>query len=104
MLLRSFLIKSSLLTGFIILCLITSGITLAVMAPFHPGDFLFPIQDFTEQQVSIIYFDPVSLANYGLDLLERRINDISSIAGTNNELISLEYLDRALDQVTLAIS
>ena len=64
------------ITGLLILCLITSGISLAVLASFHPGSILFPLQNYSEQEVSIIFYDSVSLANYGLDLLERRIDDI----------------------------
>src|SRR4030042_1293978 len=104
MLLRSFLIKSFLITGFIILCLITSGIAMAVMAPFRPGNILFPIQNFSEQQVLIIYSDPINRSNYTLDLLERRINDLSTNTGTNHELDALEYLNKAVDQATTVIS
>ena len=102
--LRSFLIKSGLLTGFILLCLLTTGVTLAVTAPFHPGNIFFPLQDFSEQQVSIIYLDPVSLANYGLNLFERRIADLDFNNGTQYELISIRYLNISIDQATMAIA
>ena len=101
---RSFLIKSSLITAFLILFLITLGIGMAVMAPFRPGNLLFPIQYFSEQQVKIVYNSPVHRSSYTLDILERRINDLSARTGTKYELIALTYLDRAIDQATLAIS
>ncbi len=102
--LRSFLIKASLITGLIILCLMTSAVTLAVAAPFHPGNVFFPLQSFSEQQVSIIFLDPVRLADYGLDLLERRINDLGMLAGSKSERVALGYLDTALNQATLAMA
>jgi hypothetical protein len=104
MMLRSFLIKSGLVTGFILLCLLTTGVTLAVTAPFHPGNIFFPLQDFSEQQVSIIYLDPVSMASYGLDLFERRIADLGFNTGTQYELVSLGYLNTSIDQATMAIT
>ena len=102
--LRSFLLKSSLITGFIILFLITFELALAVMAPFRPGNIFFPLQNFAEQKVFVIYPDPINRSNYALDLLERRITDLNDRAGTKYELIALEYLDKAVDQASLAIS
>ena len=102
--LRSFILKSSLITGFIILFLITFELALAVMAPFRPGNFFFPLQDFAEQKVFIIYPDPINRSNYALDLMERRIIDLNDRAGSKFELIALEFLDKAVDQATLAIS
>src|SRR4030042_31724 len=104
MLLRSFLFKSSLITGFIILCLITSGIALATLAPFHPGNVLFPIQNFAEQQAFLAFPEPIERSDYALVLLERRINDVNIIVGTENELTALIYLDKAVNQSTIAIS
>ena len=101
---RSFLIKSSLLTGFIVLFLITSGIAMAVIAPFQPGNILFPLQYFVEQKAMVIHTDPISKSNYSMDLLERRINDLVARTGSKYELIALDYLNKAIDQVTLSIS
>ena len=102
--LRLFLFKTSLITGFIILFLITTSIALAVAAPLLPGNILFPVQDFAEQKLIVIFQDPVDRANYALDLLEQRIIDLNDRIGTKYELVALEYLDRAVDQATLAIS
>lgn len=101
---RSFIIKSSLITGFIILSLVTSGIAVGVLAPLHPGNLLFPIQNFVEQKMSLIFPDPASKATYMLDLFERRINDLEIRTGTRYELKSLEYLDVSMEQAMLAIS
>jgi len=101
---RAFLIRSSIITGFIILLLATSGVALALYAPFHPGSILFTAQDFAEQQLSNIYHDPISKSNYLLDLVERRVDDLNIRSGTKFEIISLEYLDKSINQATLAIS
>ncbi len=104
MLLRSFLIKSGMITGLILLCLLTSGVTLAVMAPFHPGNIFFPLQDFSEQHISIVFIQPANLAHYRLDLFNRRIDDLGAVSGMQAELNALRYLGSALDQATLSIS
>jgi hypothetical protein len=104
MLLRSFLIKVSLITGFIFLSLITSGIALAAIAPFRPGNILFHIQYFSEQQVLFVNNDPVYRTDFTLDLLEQRINDLIANTGTKHELETLEDLNKAVDQATTAIS
>jgi hypothetical protein len=101
---RKFLIRSSIIIGFIILLLATTGVALALFAPVLPGSILFPFQNFAEQQFRIIYHDQVSRSSYLLDLFERRVIDLNTRAGTAYELISLEYLDKSIDQATLAIS
>lgn len=101
---RAFLIRSSIIIGFIVLLLATSGVALAIYAPCYPGSVLFPIQNFAEQQLRIIYHDPVINSNYLLDLVERRVNDLNIRKGTKYELISMEYLDKSIDQATVAIS
>ncbi len=70
---RSFIIKSSLITGFIVLLLVTGGLFLTVKAPLLPGNVFFPVQYFAEQEVRFIHPDPGEKAIYLLDLVERRI-------------------------------
>jgi predicted CXXCH cytochrome family protein len=101
---RAFFIRSSIITGLIVLLLATSGVALAVYAPYHPGSVLFPLQNFAEWQLRDIYRDPVSNSNYLLDLVERRVDDLKIRSGTKYEQLSLEYLDNSIDQATLAIS
>ncbi len=104
MLLRSFLFKSCLITGFIVLCLVTSGIALAVFKPFSPGNIIFPIQDFAEQQTFLIFTDRVERSNYALDLFEQRIKDLVAQTGTSYELVAMQFVDEALDQATTTAS
>jgi len=101
---RAFLIRSSIITGFIVLLLSTIGVALALFAPCLPGSVLFPVQNFAEQQMKIIYRDKLSNSNYLLDLVGRRVNDLGIRQGTKFELISLQYLDKSIDRATVAIS
>jgi hypothetical protein len=101
---RLFIIKSSLITGFIILLLVTGGLFLSVQAPLHPGNLFFQVQYFAEQETQFLYPDIGDKANYLLDVTERRIYDLNLRTGTKFELIALEYLDKALDQAAIAIS
>jgi hypothetical protein len=101
---KSFLIKSSLIIGIIILFIVMSGTALAIYDPLRPGNILFPLQNFAEQQSKKIYRDPVTCSSIMLDLVERRIYDLNARIGSKYEAISLRYLDKAIDQATLAIS
>jgi hypothetical protein len=101
---RSFLVKSSLISGIIFIIILISGTALAIYAPLKPGNILFPFQSFAEQQGKSFYYNPVNYSSYMLDLVERRINDLNTRIGSKYELIALEDLDKAIDQATLAIS
>jgi predicted CXXCH cytochrome family protein len=101
---RSFLFKSCLITGFIILLLFAGSLILAVLAPFHPGNIFFPTQSFAEQQMGFIFSDPTKRASYMFDLEERRIKDLHTRIGSQYELVAIEYLDQSLDQAMQAMS
>jgi hypothetical protein len=49
-------------------------------------------------------YDLVNRTDFTLDLLEQRINDLSANTGTKQKLDTLEYLNKAVDQATTAIS
>ncbi len=97
---RSFIIRASIVIGIIFLMLLCGGYILATYGPLHPGNFAFPVQYFIEQERRLTYSDPDQRASYSLDILERRVNDLSLRAGTDYELVSISYLDGSLDQVT----
>lgn len=101
---KTFFIKSSLILGFIILLLATSGVALAVFGPFHPGNIFFPVQYFAEQQITAINPDPIGNATYLLELMDRRVNDLDQLEGSKNELRSIQYLEVAIDQAIAGIS
>jgi hypothetical protein len=106
---RRFLMKAIIVTmiifgGYLIFSIAMGGVALAYFGPSHPGSPVFPIQDFAEQQMRVIYTDPVRKADYLLNLMERRINDLSMRIDSRYELISIGYLEKSLDQATVAIS
>jgi hypothetical protein len=43
-------------------------------------------------------------ADYALNLVDRRIRNLSDRIGTKYELTALEYLDKAINQAAIAIS
>ena len=102
--LRSFLVKSSIIIIFIIFCMITTVIALAIYAPLLPGSVFYSLQDFSEQKALFAFPDPEQRANFSLDLFERRINNLAASAGKNNELAAIQALDKVIDQSTTLIS
>lgn len=82
---------------------LTSGVVLAEAAPFKPGNILFPVQYFAEQQ-AFFRNDPDQRAAWFLMLTLRRIEDVSDRAGFIHQMTALEYLNRSLDQAALALA
>ena len=101
---RLFLLRVFIILGYIITLMAILGIALALYGPLHPGSTFFPIQAFSEQQFGLIYNNPVTKADYLLNLVDRRISDLLLRAGSVHEYISMEYLDRSINQAALAIS
>ncbi len=64
---------------------VTSVIVLAAIAPLHAGQGLFTVQYWFEHQYEGLVGDPLSRAQYGLSLVERRIGDLEQVAGTSAE-------------------
>ena len=77
--------------------------SLTWLAPFHPGDALFPLQYSVEQARLFLISDPTELAERFLDLVERRLYNLEARIGTPYELVALSYLDDAMNQAVLAI-
>ena len=73
--------------------------TVAARDPFLPGDWLFPAQIWSEQTWSLTYNDDqVQRTAILLSLLERRLDGLEALQGTNRERLALSYVDAALDQ------
>ncbi len=100
--LRSILIKTSLIIGVIILCLVFIGVALVEKAPFQPGDILFPAQNLSEQ-TSFLWPDRVFKTSYSLNLLDRRIDDLFASIGTKHENITMVYLEKSLDRAITSL-
>jgi hypothetical protein len=77
--------------------------SLALFAPFAPGDALFPLQRWTEQVRLTLIADPIALAERRLDLVELRLMDLEYRLGTEHELTALSALDDALNQAIPAV-
>jgi hypothetical protein len=97
-------ISMIIILAYLMLLFASIGIALAFLAPSHPGSIVFPIQDFMEQQIKFRYSAPDSRADYLLNLVERRIDDLSKRAGTKYEVLSIEYLNKSFDQAIEEIS
>ncbi len=95
-----------LLLAVIVLTLAAGGAasSLAFIAPFRPGDALFPVQAGVEQLRLALIGDPVELAGRLLDLVERRLDDLEAGLGTPGEAAALEAVDEAFQQAVPAIS
>ena len=80
-----------------------TGAGLAAAKPFHPGNLLFPLQNFAEQARAELITDQTARALYYLEIASRRASDLAAVAGTEHELAAILYLNQALDQAAQAI-
>ncbi|RME07033.1 MAG: hypothetical protein D6803_04940, partial [Anaerolineae bacterium] len=73
------------------------GVALAEAAPFHPGDALYPVQRFVENQA---LFRPTAndKASWYVQLVERRAADLAQQAGSANQADALSAFDEAVLQ------
>ncbi|MCA9977879.1 MAG: hypothetical protein KC413_19095, partial [Anaerolineales bacterium] len=79
--------------------------TIAARDSFIPGDRLFPAQVWSEQTWSLAFNkDQEQRAAILLAILERRLDGLEAVQGTNREMLALSYVDAALDQALLAIN
>jgi hypothetical protein len=101
---KTVIITMIIILGYLMLLFSISGMALAFLAPTHPGSVIFPLQAFMEQRTKFLFTSPISRADYLLDLVQRRINDLSVRAGTKYEVVSIEYLDKSFDQAIQAIT
>ncbi len=85
----------------VVLVAATAGI-LSSTGAFRPGDLLFAPQYASESASVRLAFTPQSRANRALDLLKRRIADVRLLAGTEDEVIAVAYLNADLDRAARA--
>ena len=74
---------------------VSTGVVFAETAPFQPGDALFPVQHYAEQQTRFYHNAQQEIA-WSLLITERRISDLAAQAGSANQHIALQYLDQAV--------
>ncbi len=91
-----------------LLMFIASGLTavgagLAVLAPLHPGEPGFALQDAAEQSMADLILDADKQAEYHLELLERRSSDVLN-APTVRLVESLACLDRELERTLVSLA
>lgn len=82
-------IKIILISFFLVLFLGVIGtvavIGLAIVAPFDPGQQVFPIQNWAEHRYLTLMSSPEGQAQFGLQMFERRIRDLELLLGTPGE-------------------
>ncbi|MBC8330894.1 MAG: cytochrome c3 family protein, partial [Anaerolineae bacterium] len=95
---RKFLVISILLVSLLVTLGTTAGVALAEAGPFSPGDVLFPMQHYVEQQA---FFRPTAdqRAIWFLDLMERRMTDVEAQAGTSQQAVAVQYFSDSVNQV-----
>ncbi len=100
---RKFLALSLLIVFLLTLFSTSVGVYLASAAPFRPGNLLFPVQRFAEDQGALLTLNSTERAQYYLSLTERRALDLAALAGTEQETLALQILDQALDRAEAAM-
>ncbi|GAB4266197.1 MAG: hypothetical protein Kow0080_07250 [Candidatus Promineifilaceae bacterium] len=79
--------------------------SLALNAPYSPGDTLYGVQLASEQLWALSFnSNPVDRANVLLELLSRRLDDLFIVVGTSNEPVALTAVDNAYLQALQAIA
>jgi hypothetical protein len=91
-----FVLAAGLLSACTSLAIITN-------APYYPGDTLFPIQRFLEEEISPLLLENTSRTVYYLELSDRRTNQLIDAQGTENELTAFFALDKSLDKAVDAV-
>lgn len=77
---------------------------LALNAPYAPGDMLFAAQDVSEQLWGIGFNgDSVNRAQVQLSLLAHRLDDLTAVHGTTDEMATVSALARAHERAVAAI-
>ncbi|MEJ2748206.1 MAG: hypothetical protein P8183_09910 [Anaerolineae bacterium] len=78
--------------------------SLALNAPYVPGNALFPVQDMSEQLWGVGFNgDSVDRAQVQLSLLAHRLDDLAVLQGTTDELTAVHTLTRAYNRADKAI-
>jgi hypothetical protein len=102
---RRFLLLSASISLVVALSIAGAGAAMAtVVAPFHPGDALFPLQLFAEQTAMALSGTGAGQAEYAASVASQRVVDLELAAGSKNEAAALTYLNEALDQAARALA
>lgn len=79
--------------------------SLALNAPYVPGNVLFAVQDVSEQLWGVSFNgDSVDRAQVQLSLLAHRLDDLAALQGTADELTAVTILTRAYNRANQAIA
>jgi len=95
------------ITAVSILLVITgtgASAALAAKGTLQPGDTLFPLQYFAEQSQARLITSDSERAQHYISIAGRRVTDMGNVAGTENELLAIYYLNQVLDQTALSIA
>ena len=95
-------VKISLAFLSMVIILGLTGVAAAIFGWILPGSLLFPLQEQLEG-VTLVG-SSARRAEKSLDLVERRIEDLKTRAGSEHELAALEALGSSIDQATQAIA
>ncbi len=101
---RRFLFGITAITILVILTGAGATATLAAAGPLQPGNPLFPWQYFAEQSQAQLIPTNIGRAQHFISITERRAVDMKDVAGSENEILAIYYLNQALDQTALAIA
>jgi len=101
--LRRFLLLSLLLVLFLALLTGGAGYAMSEVTIFHPGNVLFPLQSFAEDQRSALIADPLQQATYRLSLVEQRLLDLAELKGSTGEEQAVEALYTALQNMVISM-
>ncbi|MDX1435266.1 MAG: hypothetical protein R3335_00550 [Anaerolineales bacterium] len=101
---RKFLLISGLISLVLGIAVFWGLFALSAASPFQPGQLLFPVQFFAERQRSNLIAAADEAAQYEMHLLEKRTEDLESLAASSHELAGLQYLDIGLDHISIAIA
>jgi hypothetical protein len=80
------------------------GSYLALVGPFQPWNPFFFLQANLEQERAFLIYNNTGKALYFLHLVERRANDLAALTDSENEAITLYYLDIDLNKASQAMS
>jgi hypothetical protein len=78
---------------------VSTAAALALVAPFHPGQALFSVQEWAEHRYEGVIADPEGRAQFGLTLLERRIDDLEGSIGALAEWDALKAISSEIEHV-----
>lgn len=101
---RRFIIVLGILAILIMTLLALTGTGLAFFSPLAPGSTFFPLQEMIEFQRASLIRQYHERVDYQLGLVDKRIQDLDSVIGSQDEFTALTALEHALDEVIDSMS